>query len=275
MQESQGQQHWTTRGGRSWAETRDLMEAMLRPFEPVLAEAARELEGGRVLDVGCGTGATTRALARELAGRGDCVGIDISEPMIAAAREATAELGLDARFVVADAATHGFPEGGFDLIVSRFGVMFFDDPVAAFANLHRAAAESAALRFVAWRSPEENPFMTTAERAAAPFGLEIPPREVDRPGQFGMADGGRVRRILESAGWTGVELDRIDVVCQLPERDLIRYFTRLGPLGKALDGVDEATFDRVVETVRPAFAPYVHGDEVRFTAACWLVDARA
>jgi len=267
--------HWNSRGGSAWVDLQDLMNGVLEPFERLLVEAARAVGGGRALDVGCGAGATTRAIARELGAAAECVGVDVSERMVAAARERARAEGVAARFVVADAETHEFDPGGFDLIASRFGVMFFDRPEAAFANLRRAAAEGAAMRLVAWRGPEENPFMTTAERAAAPFGLGIPPRAPDRPGQFGMADGDRVGRILAGAGWDRVEVAPLDVTCSFAERDLVRYFTRLGPVGQALDGVDEATFERVVETVRPAFGPYVHGDEVRFDAACWLIDARA
>ncbi len=252
-----------------------MMDRLLEPFERVLVEAAVAAPGGRVLDVGCGAGATTRAIARRLGDRGECVGIDISEQMVGAARATSEREGVPASFIVADAETHRFEPGGVDLIVSRFGVMFFSDPHAAFANLRRAAAAGAAMRLIAWRGPEENPFMTTAERAAAPFGLGIPPRVPDAPGQFGLADDDRTAQILTGAGWSDVRVAPLDVACVLPEPDLIGYFTRLGPLGQALRGADEDTVRRVVEKVRPAFDPYVHGDEVRFDAACWLIEARA
>jgi hypothetical protein len=161
------------------------------------------------------------------------------------------------------------------MIISRFGVMFFDDSVKAFANLRRAARDGAELRFLAWRSPAENPFMTTAERAAAPLLPNIPAREPDAPGQFAFADRHRVNRVLAQSGWAEIDIRPVDVSCNLPEKELVRYFTQLGPLGRVLHEADEQTRTQIVEKVRAAFDPYVHGDAVRFNAACWIVDARS
>src|SRR5262249_17666 len=160
-----------------------------------------------------------------------------------------------------------------DMVVSRFGVMFFDDPVRAFANLRHTAKDGAELRFLAWRSAAENPFMTTAERAAAPLLPNIPTREPDAPGQFPFANRPRVNRILEESGWNEIDIRPVDVACNFPEKELVRYFTQLGPLGRVLHEADEQTRIRVVEEVRAAFATYVQGDGVRFDAACWMVGA--
>src|SRR5262249_6647033 len=152
---------------------------------------------------------------------------------------------------------------------SRFGVMFFDDPVRAFANLRRAATNDARLCLLVWRSAEENPFMTTAERAAAPLLPDLRSRQAGASGQFAFADSKYVQGILERGGWAGIDIQPIDVSCSLPEEALIPYLTRLGPVGRMLQEKDDATRTRVVEAVRPAFEPYVQGDDVRFTAACW------
>ncbi len=228
-----------------------------------------------MLDVGCGTGTTTLALARAIAASGRSVGVDISAPMIAVARARAAEEGSTADFICADAEYHDFEPARFDAIVSRFGVMFFADPVRAFANLRRAASDVARLTSVAWRSPAENPFMTTAERAAAPLLPNIPPRRTDGPGQFAWADDRKVSRILAESGWDGIDIAPLDVTCSFPASEFDRYVTRLGPLGMILRDADEATRARIIDTVRDAFDPYVHGPEIRFTAACWLVRARA
>jgi hypothetical protein len=160
------------------------------------------------------------------------------------------------------------------MIVSRFGVMFFDDPVAAFANLRRAATRDAELRFLAWRGPDENPFMLVAEQAAKPLLPGIPPRDPDGPGQFAFADPRRVERILGESGWSGIAIRPVDVGCSFPANELARWFTQLGPLGRALHEADASTRDRVIESVRAAYDPYVHDDEIRFDAAAWLVVAR-
>jgi hypothetical protein len=128
---------------------------------------------------------------------------------------------------------------------------------------------------IAWRGPADNPFMTTAERAAAPLLPNLTPRRPDAPGQFAFADRERVHGILEASGWTAIDIQPIDTDCTLPEQDFIRYVTRLGPVGRALEEVDDRTRSQVLEAIRPAFDPYVHGSEVRFTAACWMICAQA
>jgi SAM-dependent methyltransferase len=266
---------WNGHAGRAWVEAQEVLDQMLKPFEDLLVEAIDTGSADRVLDVGCGTGSTTLAVARRLGAQGGCVGIDISEPMITAARRRAEKEGSRAGFIRADAQTHMFKPAGFDWVISRFGVMFFDDPIQAFANLQRAVKDDARLRFVAWRGPAENPFMTTAERAAAPLLPKLPARRPDGPGQFAFADPGRVQRILEESGWAGVDIRPVDVECALPENELIRYLTRLGPVGLALQEVDDRTRRQVIDTVRAAFDPYVHGEEVRFTPACWVVEASA
>ena len=117
--------------------------------------------------------------------------------------------------------------------------------------------------------------MTTAERAAASLLPNVPARTPDAPGQFAFADRLRVYSILEESGWAEIDIQPIDVACTLPENGLVRYLTRLGPVGRILQDVDDETRTRVIEIVRAAFDPYVHGSEVRFTAACWMVGARA
>ena len=265
---------WNGIAGRAWVETQALLDRVLKPFEELLTEAVAAKAPARVLDVGCGTGATTIAAARRIGSRGHCVGVDISQPMIEAAREKALDEGIDAEFIRADAQTHAFERASVDMIISRFGVMFFDDPVAAFANLRHAATDDAELTFLVYRSPAENPFMLTAERAAAPLLPAMPARDPDAPGQFAFADPRRVEGVLADSGWNDVDIRPVDVACRFPEGELVRWFTQLGPLGRILHQADEPTRTRVVDAVRAAFDPYVHGDEVHFDVACWQVSAR-
>ena len=268
-------QCWNGLAGRAWVDMRTVVDGMFQPMADLLAAAVSAAGARAVLDVGCGTGAVSLGIAGRLGTAGRCLGIDISGPMVAAAQARAAREGLQAAFLQADAQTYAFAPESFDMIVSRFGVMFFDDPVAAFANLRRAARPGAPLRLLAWRGADDNPFMTTAERAAAPLLPNLPPRPADGPGQFGFADAGKVRRILAGAGWTAVDIQPINFTSTLPESELDRYLMRFGPLGQILPGLSEAVRAPIVAAMHAAFGPYIHGSEVRFTAACWTIGATA
>ena len=270
---------WNGSAGHAWATMQEVLDGMFQPFEAMLIEAACRDPANRVLDVGCGAGATTRALARQLGTDGGCVGIAVSAPLVALARARAQQEGSSARFICADACAdagiHAFEPASFDAIVSRFGVMFFADPVAAFSRLRRAARPGATWRAVVWRSAEDNPFMTVAERAATPLLPGLTVRQPGLPGQFALADRRHVAGVMEQSGWREVDIQPVDVPCVFAERDLLAYLTQLGPLARLLPQLDEATRTHVVRVVREAFEPFVHGVDVRFTAACWRIDARA
>ena len=268
---------WNGSSGEAWVAAQAVLDDLFRPVEALLADTAASLGATDVLDVGCGTGATTIALARRLDPSGTCTGVDISAPMIDVARERAAGEEPQPRFLCADAQTHRFEPDAFDLLTSRFGVMFFGDPEAAFANLHRATAPGGALRAVVWRGPEDNPFMTTAARAAAdvlPEGA-LQDRPPGAPGQFAFSDPDRVRLILDAGGWRDPELEAVDLPCVMPASDLREYVTRLGPLSQALRGLDDTARARTLEAVLPAFDRFTDGDVVHVDIGCWLVGATA
>lgn len=264
---------WNDRTGRSWAELGDMLDRLLAPFVPLLLDEVEPVAGSRILDVGCGAG----ALALAAAGRGArSLGVDISAPLIEAARARADRLGVAAaEFVQADAQTHRFGMPAFDALVSRFGVMFFADPVAAFRNLRSAVRPGSRLACLAWRSAAENPFMTAAERAVAERLPQLPERDQNGPGQFGFADPDRVRAILTDGGWRDVAIRPVDVACRLPVPDLGLYARRMGPVGDLLPTLDPGTAAEVERRVDAAFLPWIEGGEARFTAACWMVTARA
>lgn len=266
---------WNGDAAQAWVEAQPLLDQMFEGIETMLVATVSAERHQQVLDIGCGTGSTTLAASRRLGAKGHCVGVDISAPMIAAARARAEREALSTSFICDDAQRHVFAPESFDLIISRFGVMFFDDAVAAFTNLRHAARKNAECRLIVWRSAEENPFMTTAERAAIKLLPHLPVRQPDAPGQFAFARQDRVSSILHASGWADIEIQPIDVLCTFPESELMRYLTRMGPLGRVLQEVDAQTRSKVVATVRAAFDPYVHGDQVSYTAACWNVGARA
>lgn len=266
---------WNGAGSQGWTAMQEVLDHVFQPFENLLLGAISPPMNSRVLDIGCGTGGTTVAAARRLGASGECTGIDIAERMIVAARARAANEHTRATFIVADAQTHPFERGCYDTFISRFGVTFFSNSVAAFTNLHHAAAPGARLRCLAWQGPNENPFMTAAEHAAAPLLPDLPARQVNEPGQFAFADRDRVHAILQSSGWSAIDIQPVAVPCVIPEHALVPWLTQLGPVGRALERQDTDLRARVIAAVRPAFDSYVRGLEVHFTAACWLIEARA
>jgi SAM-dependent methyltransferase len=268
--------NWNEASGPIWVEMQGVLDSVMAPFEALLVDEGFPGEGRAVLDVGCGAGATTLAMARRLGPAGCCLGVDISAPLVAAAKARQTAEGIEsAAFIEADAQTHAFEPEGFDAVISRFGVMFFEDPQAAFVNIRRAARRGARLTFVAWRSPAENPFMIAAALAAAPLLPSFRPPDPSAPGQFAFADGDRVRRILDASGWQEIDVGKLDTPSSISEPNLLTYATKLGPVGLALRNADAATRKRVSNVLTDVFKPYVSNGAAHFTTACWLVRARA
>ena len=258
---------WNGAAGIGWAKAQAVLDTMFQPFADLLAEQAVADSAARVLDIGCGAGTVSLAVAGRLGAGGRCTGIDISAPLIALARARAA--GID--FVCADAQSHDFAPACFDLLVSRFGVSFFADPVRAFANLHRAAKKGAALKALTWRGAGENPFMTAAEEAVAP--LMPAPRAPDAPGPFALADEARITGLLAESGWREIAVSPLNRICVFPGRDLLHYLAWVGPVGRMLQAADDDARARIMARVRPAFDRFVQDGEVRFTAACWMIEA--
>lgn len=262
------------RAGRVWVEHQALLDRLMAPIAEAVVEAAGLFNGARVLDVGCGSGATTLAAAWRTGPAGQAVGVDISPALVELARRRAGEAGTEGvEFLLADAQTAAFA-APFDAIVSRFGVMFFPDPVAAFANLRRAIKPGGALAFAAWRAPEENPLSLVPLRAAAPFLPSLPAFEKDAPGRFAFADKDRIQTILTESGWRGVQIAPLDVSSPLDFDELMTMSLRVGPLNPLLREADESVRARVREAVARALEPFAgEGGAAEMSSACWLVTA--
>jgi SAM-dependent methyltransferase len=266
--------YWNDTAGRTWA---DLQELIDRQLEPLGARGIRMLApaaGERILDVGCGAGATTLALARAVGPTGAVVGVDISRPLLDRARH-RALCAANVSFIEADAQTHAFALASFDAVFSRFGVMFFAEPAAAFANLRRALKPGGRLAFICWRTPAESPIMTLPAQAAAPHLPPLPPPEPDAPGPFAFADPDRVRRILAEAGLEAVEITPHDELIGSGDLETsLRLARNIGPLSRILRENPHLA-DKAMAAVRDALAPHEGPDGVKLNAAVWIVRARA
>ncbi|ATC33849.1 methyltransferase domain-containing protein [Caulobacter vibrioides] len=261
------------RAGRVWVEQQALLDRLFQPIAKAVVDRADLRAGEAVLDVGCGSGATTFEAAWRVGPQGRAIGADISGALLELARRRAGEQALEGvDFVHADAQTHDFGVA-FDAIVSRFGVMFFPDPVAAFANLRRALKPGGRLVFACWRSPEDNAITQVPLDAAAPFLPEVPKFERNAPGRFAFADPGRVRSILAEAGWRDIAIAPLDEPTPVSFEELMTMSLRVGPLNPILTNADEALRTKVRDAVAAALAPRVQDGVARMDSACWLVSA--
>jgi SAM-dependent methyltransferase len=266
--------YWNGPGGDGWLAAYERIQRSIGDIGDIGLAAAAPQHGEHVIDIGCGTGGTTAALAHAVGIAGHVLGVDISETLIENARAHRLE---NATFVVGDAATHPFQAGHYDLVFSRFGVMFFADPVAAFRNIRRALKLSGRLVFIAWRTPQENPWGTTPTRAALPFLPPQPPPGPEDPGQFAFGDRARVERILGEAGFHKLRLEPIDRLIWMGPSlaEVLASAGRFGPLARAFAGAEPAAIEKAKQAIAEALAPHEGPDGVRLPGACWLVEANA
>ena len=265
--------YWKGAGGAMWLGAYDRIQRGIAGFSEVALKAANAQAGERVLDIGCGTGGTTAELAHAVGAGGHVLGVDISEPLVAAAR--AQGLG-NASFEVGDATTHPFEAQAFDLVFSRFGVMFFGDPVAAFTNIRRAMKPGGRLVFICWRTPPENPWAAVPMRAAQPFLPPIPRPGPEEPGQYSFGDRARVEHILGQAGFGGLSIEPVDLMLN-QGKDIASVMENIGdfgPLARAFKDVAPETVAKAKVAIAEALKPHVTADGVTLAGACWLVRAK-
>jgi SAM-dependent methyltransferase len=269
-------EYWNAAAGQKWTDRQEEQDLVLRPISDRLIAAADPKPGLKVIDIGCGCGDTTIDFAARVMPGGEVLGLDISEPMLARARE-RAPKSLPARFALADATVHEFkPEWG-DLAVSRFGVMFFADPPLSFANLRRGLRPGARLVFACWREAKQNPWMMIPLREARKHAPPLPESNSEDPGPFAFADDQRVRRILNAAGFADIavtpqDLD-LDVAIGRGLDAAVAGAMGIGPTSRILAGQSEAVRAAAATDIRKALAGRAVGDSVPLGAAIWIVTA--
>jgi SAM-dependent methyltransferase len=264
-------EYWNGGAAETWVAQQERLDRQLDPLGRAALRALAPRRGEHVLDVGCGSGQTTLQLADAVGSAGRVVGLDVSLPLLAAARRRSREVHVS--FLHADAQKHAF-EQPFDAVYSRFGVMFFDDPVAAFANLRRALRPSGRVAFVCWRAEAENPIMTAPMVAAARHLPPLPPPpDPGAPGPFAFADGLRLARILEAAGFGTIRMTPHDEPIGGNDRTAtLELALRIGPLGRLLREHPEHRAG-VVDAVRDALEPFIVDGIAHIPSATWIVTA--
>ena len=269
---------WNGELGERWVQNADSMDRVMAPIADLLIEVAELGEGEKVLDIGCGAGVTTMVAVSEVGETGGALGVDVSAPLVAHARKRASAASSSAKFELANAAEWRADELA-DVMISRFGVMFFEDPTAAFANIHANMAENGRLAFICWRTPRESELLSLGMMVSRPFLKEPPqPTEDGAPGPFAFADAGRVENILTQSGWRNIEITPVDLKLIPGEGDLenrARTLIDMGPMKALLDeqGVDvEQIYPKMTQALQERCN---EAGVPELSAGVWVVKARA
>lgn len=276
MAEMTQKDYWNGSAAARWVSNQDALDRVFRPIERACLDKAAPVAGERVADIGCGCGGGAMELARLVGPTGSVLGLDISAPMLARARErADGLIQLDLR--LGDAGTFAF-QGDRTLLYSRFGVMFFDDPPAAFRNLRAALAPGGRFTFVCWRVPEDNPWYNVPLRAAlTALGFSWPPPPGNEAGPFAFASNTRLRQVLTAGGFTDVDIARFDTPLTLSETSLdeaAAFAVQAGPLARLLPDITPDQRKIALDTIGRVLLPHQRNGAVTLDSSVWLVHAR-
>jgi SAM-dependent methyltransferase len=269
-------EYWNTRAGETWVKFQEALDRQIGPLGLAAMETLAPEVGEHILDVGCGCGQSSLDLASRVGGTGSVLGVDISKPMLEVARRRSLPAhDLHIAFELCDAQSGALGRERFDAAFSRFGVMFFSDPVAAFANIRGALKPDGRLTFVCWRPLKQNPWMQAPLEAALPLLPPTAPSDPTAPGPFAFADASRVESILTAAGFGSVKISPFDAaIGGANVEQTLEFALNLGPLGAALRENPERA-PAVVTVVRDLLSKYATPNGVLMPAAVWIVSARS
>jgi SAM-dependent methyltransferase len=267
---------WNGRAGEKWVSLQDAMDRNMNSIMDALMPFAAAQSGERVLDIGCGCGSTTLALAKSVTSEGMVIGIDVSAPMLELARARVAAGNAAVEFIEADASTRSF-EPAFDLVFSRFGVMFFADPIGAFRNIRAALKPGGRVVFVCWRAMAENPWAFVPLEAARELLPPQPPADPHAPGPFAFAERARLESILRNAGFRDIEIEAFDGPMNIGQtiKDASAMMLEIGPLSRAAAELDDDTKARIRVLVAEVITKFATPTGVTPPGASWLVRSRA
>ena len=269
-------EHWNEIAGPKWVQRQTELDRLLTSLGTLPMDRLPLRPGARVLDIGCGCGATTLELAGRVGPSGSVLGVDISVPMLARARERARDAS-NVSFLEADVQTHRLESARFDAAYSRFGVMFFADPVTAFANVRTSLAPGGQVGFICWQSLVKNPWCLVPITAVAGHVQLPPPPAPGEPGPFAFDDPERVRGILTDAGFAQIRIDPhgqpltlgVNSVAEAAE-----FASEAGPTARLLRDVPADVKTRVMASIREALTPFAGPEGVRLDGACWIVTAQ-
>ena len=267
---------WNGIDGEYWTRQQDRLDRTLDPVTGPLLAFAAPGTGSTVIDVGCGCGATTIELARAVGPSGRVIGLDISEPMLALSTERLREFA-NTTCLLGDAADLPLHDLGAELIVSRFGVMFFGNPIGAFANLRTGLVPGGRVRFACWRPINENPWLQIPLDAVYEHAPRLPKPDPEEPDPFAFGDTARVTRVLTTAGFTALSFTPLDIQLDIAAggtlEDAVIQSSGMGPAKRVLKDQPDDIRTAALESIRHALTPYASPAGVKLPGAVWLVAA--
>lgn len=267
-------EYWNGPSSLKWVRNQQRMDRTLGAFSQHVMDVADVSPGESVLDIGCGCGSTSLELGARVGGSGRVLGVDVSHPMLEVARSVPTDLPVE--FVEADASSHDLGRDAFDLVFSRFGVMFFADPDSAFAHIGGAVRSGGRVAFACWRPLSENPWMLVPVLVAKDF-LQLPPRPgPEEPGPFSFADPERVKRILTNGGFTDIQIQPHDHAMVMGDtvEEAIQTALEVGPVGSVASEADAATQQALNQAMAKKLSEFAALEGVRLGASIWCVTAR-
>ncbi len=268
--------YWNGTGGRHWTEQQKVQDNVLAPVSEILIARAAIQPGERVVDIGCGCGATSFELARLVGSSGHVTGVDISSPMLGRARELTPP-HAPIEFLQADATVYPFKPASADVLFSRFGVMFFAQPSVSFANMRKALRPKGRLAFACWRTPRDNPMLMLSLQEAYKHVPKLPEIKPEDPGPFSFASEDRVKAVLSEAGFSSIALERaglkFDIATDRGIDAALETALAIGPASRALEGQPADLVAAATQSIREALAKHLTGNKVLLGGSIWIVTA--
>ena len=271
-------QFWSGAGGDVWVNKQREMDIMLNPLGDRVIERLDLKSDSKIIDIGCGCGATTLEIAKKIT-QGEILGVDISEPMLDKATETAKEMSLsNIAFEVKDVQVDVMPQNYFDIAFSRFGVMFFEDPFEAFKNIHSSLKEDGLLSFVCWQNASLNPWQSLSIQVIKEF-LDLPAPAPKSPGPFAFEDKTYLEDILRESGFKGLEIldNREDIIMFSGKsiREACEDYLTINPVvTEMLKNSKPELTEEILEALVIKFSNFHQNDGLLFPSATWIVSAK-
>ena len=270
------QKFWNEVKGEFWVNLKERIDSLLFPFGEAALEELAVKPGERVLEIGCGTGASSMRLSNLVGRGGEVLAVDLSKPMLEKAKNTGKSLGINnVSFLEVDAEVFSLPQSQYDAVFSRFGVMFFEDPIKAFRNFNVALKPGGRLSYVCWAAREDNPWIRVPTAAAREF-LDIPPAPPqDSPGQFAMEREERIKQVLDESGWLNMHVKKFELehLMGTNAHDAATFICQMGPMSEPFSLASSRIREDCIAAVEGALESFEVEDGVRMKFSTWLVTA--